>query len=275
MTILAACAIVVVTATVAIAAMLFMRRRAPDGSWFQDGDRASGVFGVLATGFAVMIGFVIFLAFESFDTSRTGAEAEAEIVAQQVETAQFMPSAVRDRLTGQLVCYARAVVGVEWPAMQSGSLGDAFNPWGVPLFRTLQQADPKTVTEEAAYSKWLDERSERQSARSDRTHGAEGVIPTPLWIVLFLTAAIIFVFMLFFADPSEAWFVQATMMGGVAAVISSALVLLWFLDKPYHEGPGGLGPVAMERTLRVMDKELEIVGRSIVIPCDERGVATS
>jgi hypothetical protein len=275
MTILIACAIVVVTAAVAITAMLLMRRRAPEGSWFQDGDRASGVFGVLATGFAVMIGFVIFLAFESFDTSRSGAEAEAEIVAQQVETAQFMPAAVRDRLTGQLVCYARAVIGVEWPAMQSGSIGDAFNPWGVPLFRTLQQADPKTATEEAAYSKWLDERSDRESARSDRTHGAEGVIPTPLWIVLFLTAAIIFVFMLFFADPTEAWFVQATMMGGVAAVISSALVLLWFLDNPYHEGPGGLGPVAMGRTLRVMDKELEIVGRRIVIPCDAHGVATS
>jgi hypothetical protein len=35
----------------------------PEGSCFSDGDRASGVFGVLATGFAVFAGFVIFLAF--------------------------------------------------------------------------------------------------------------------------------------------------------------------------------------------------------------------
>ena len=55
--------------------------KGPAGSYFEDGDRAAGVFGVLATGFAVLLGFVVFLAFESFDTSRSGAEAEAEIVA--------------------------------------------------------------------------------------------------------------------------------------------------------------------------------------------------
>src|SRR4029078_8791248 len=98
--------------------MLWVRRKAPDGSYFHDGDRAAGVFGVLATGFAVLIGFVVFLAFESFDTSRSGAEAEAELVVQQVEPAQFLPVAARKRLSGDLVCYARNVVYEEWPAMR-------------------------------------------------------------------------------------------------------------------------------------------------------------
>jgi hypothetical protein len=41
---------------VAVGAILFVRRRAPEGSYFEDGDRASGVFGVLATGFAIFAG---------------------------------------------------------------------------------------------------------------------------------------------------------------------------------------------------------------------------
>src|ERR1700754_1772230 len=53
--------------SVAIAAMLFVRRRAPEGGFFEDGDRAAGVFGVLATGFSVLLGFIVFLAFESYD----------------------------------------------------------------------------------------------------------------------------------------------------------------------------------------------------------------
>jgi hypothetical protein len=61
---------------VAVAAMLLVRRDAPDGSYFNDGDRASGVFGVLATGLAVLLGFIVFLAFTSYDNSRVGAEAE-------------------------------------------------------------------------------------------------------------------------------------------------------------------------------------------------------
>ena len=56
----------------AIGAMLLVRRRAPEGSYFKDGDRASGVFGVLAGGFAIFAGFIIFLAFTTYDQSRSG-----------------------------------------------------------------------------------------------------------------------------------------------------------------------------------------------------------
>src|SRR4029450_7430888 len=71
-------ALVVFTASAGmIAAILGVRRRAPEGGYFKDGDRASGVFGVLATGFALLLGFVIFLAFTKYDESRAGAEGEA------------------------------------------------------------------------------------------------------------------------------------------------------------------------------------------------------
>jgi hypothetical protein len=260
---------------VAITAMLLVRRRAPAGSYFEDGDRAAGVFGVLATGFAVLLGFVVFLAFQSFDTSRSGAENEAEIVAQQFETAQLFPVAVRARLSGELVCYARTVIHQEWPEMERGTLGDAVNPWGTATFRTLRTVEPRSASEQAAYAKWLDQRSDRQGARADRVHGAEGVIPVPLWIVLLLSAAIIFFFMLFFADSAERAVVQATMMGGVAVVISSTLLLLWFLDNPYHAGTGGLRPVAMERGIRILDQEAAVIGGKLSIPCDARGVPVS
>lgn len=253
-----------------VTAMLLVRRQAPAGSYFEDGDRAAGVFGVLATGFAVLLGFVVFLAFESFDTSRSGAEAEAEIVRQQFETAQFLPVAVRARLSGEVVCYARTVIYQEWPQMQAGTLGDVVNPWSVAMFRTIKTVEPRSAAEQTAYAKWFDQRSDREDARADRTHGAEGVIPVPLWIVLLLSAVVIFVFMLLFADSAERAFVQATMMGAVAVVISSTLLLLWFLDNPYHAGLGGLRPVAMERGIRIIDQEAA-VGRKLAIPCDERG----
>ena len=102
--------VVAAVSVVAISAMLLVRRRAPEGSYFEDGDRAAGVFGILATGFAVLLGFVVFLAFESFDTSRSGAVAEAQIVAEQFETAQLMPAGVRvpsrvsSSATGALSC---------------------------------------------------------------------------------------------------------------------------------------------------------------------------
>jgi hypothetical protein len=123
--------VVVAVAAVAITAMLLVRRVAPEGSFFSDGDRASGVFGVLATGFAVLLGFVVFLAFTSYDAARAGAELEALTVAQQVETAQLLPPAAIGELTSELVCYARSVAGIQWERMEDGTLGEELNPWGV------------------------------------------------------------------------------------------------------------------------------------------------
>jgi hypothetical protein len=75
--------IIVATGAIAVAAMLLVRRRAPEGSYFADSDRAAGIFGVLATGFSVLLGFLIFLGFESYDASRSGAETEALTVARR------------------------------------------------------------------------------------------------------------------------------------------------------------------------------------------------
>src|SRR3954447_8553890 len=107
---------------IAVIAMLLVRGKAPKGSYFQDGDRAAGVFGVLATGFSVLIGFVVFLAFSSYDQARVGAESEARVVAQQVETAQFFPPAAATELSGELVCYARSVTGIQWQRMEDGTI---------------------------------------------------------------------------------------------------------------------------------------------------------
>src|SRR5690242_8887442 len=160
--------VVLASAAIGIAAMLLVRRRAPAGSYFADGDRAAGVFGVLATGFAILAGFVVVLAFESYDASRSGAEAEARIVAHQFETVQFLPAPVRARLSGELVCYARSVIHQEWPRMRSGTLSYAPNAWGVTLFRDLHATRARSFAEQTAYSKYLDERSDREDARADR-----------------------------------------------------------------------------------------------------------
>jgi amino acid transporter len=259
----------------AIAAMLLVRRGAPEGGYFADGDRAAGVFGVLATGFSVLLGFIVFLAFTSYDQSRSGAEQEALLVAQQVETAQFFSEPVSAELTGELVCYARSVAVDEWERMRAGTLGDTVNPWGVELFRTLKSVQPRTATEQSAYDKWLEETSTREEARLDRVHGAVGVIPSPLWLVLFFIAGVIFVYTLFFADRGERAVVQSLLMGSVVSVIVALLLLLFALDHPFQRGLGGLDPVAMERTLRIIDQALDAVGGNVPVPCGPDGTPVS
>ncbi|HEY6888768.1 MAG TPA: hypothetical protein VI300_13340 [Solirubrobacter sp.] len=263
--------IIAAAVALAVAALLLVRRHGPEDGFFKDGDRAAGVFGVLATGFSVLLGFIVFLAFTSYDQSRSGAEQEALILTQQVENAQFFPQPAAGELTGQLICYGRSVVNVEWARTRAGTQGDAINPWGVKLFRTFRTVQPEGATEESAYDKWRDQTSAREEARLDRIHGAVGVIPATLWIALFFIAAVIFVFMLFFADRGERPLVQGMLVGSVVAVIATMMLLLKGLDAPFHDGVGGLQPVAMERSLRMVDEALRSVSGQVQIPCDALG----
>ena len=268
--------VVLIVANVAtIAAMLLVRRRAPEGSYFADGDRASGVFGVLAGGFAIFAGFIIFLAFTSYDQSRSGAEAEALTVIQQFETAQLLPPAARDRMAGEIVCYGRSVVHQEWPQMQDGEGGDAINPWAIALFRSLRVTNPASASEQAAYGKWLDQTSDREQGRSDRLHGAEGIIPTSIWLVLALIAGVVFVYMLFFADSGEGAVTQAMLMGSATTVIVLTLTAINALDNPYRHGLGQIKPVAMERSLRILDSARAVVNDRGPLPCDGGGARVS
>jgi hypothetical protein len=127
--------------------------------------------------------------------------------------------------------------------------------------------------QEAAYGKWLDQTETREQARQDRIHGAAGIMPVPLWIALFFISAIVLVFLLGFADSGDRRWVQALFMGSVVAVIVT-LLLLRFLDEPFHGGIGGLKPVAMERTERLIDQQLAVIGGDVTIPCDDAGTAT-
>ena len=265
--------VVVVVTAIAVTAMLLVRRRAPEGSYFRDGDRAAGVFGVLATGFSVLLGFIIVIVFQSFDQSVGGAEAEATIVSHQVETAQFMPADAVDDLTGQLVCYARSVVGPEWKALEAGTLGDSINPWSAELYRTIRTVEPQTAAEQSAYDRWMDQTGEREQARLDRVHGAEGLIPAPLWIILFVLFGVIIVFMLFFADPGEGAVTQGMLMGSITAALTMLLLLLVHFNDPHGGGVGQLQPTAMERTLRVIDAELVVAGLDLNPPCHSDGTA--
>jgi hypothetical protein len=272
MNVLIALVFVALATCCSVAAMLAVRRRAPAGSYFQDGDRASGVFGVLATGFSVLLGFIIFLAFESYDSSRTGAEAEATLVLQQVQTAQFLPNDAAGELTAELACYARSVAGVEWQALETGGLGDQINPWGVEMFRTISEVVPEDATEQSAYDRWMDQTAQREQARIARVHGAEGIIPLPLWLVLFLITGVIFSYLLFFADSSEGPVTQAMLMGSTTVVMALLLLLVAFFDHPHGGGIGRLQPTAMERTIELIDTELAAVGVEIPVLCDSDGV---
>ena len=158
MNILLDVAILVVVTSVAVVAMLLVRRTAPDGSYFHDGDRAAGVFGVLATGFSVLLGFVVFLAFTSYDAARTGAETGGAASCPAGRDGPVLPAAGRPARSpaswSATPVRSRACNGT---GCRRGRSASELNPWAIELFRTLRTVSRRPPTEQSAYDEWLDQ----------------------------------------------------------------------------------------------------------------------
>ena len=159
--------------------------------------------------------------------------------------------------------------------MEEGKGGDSINPWTVALFRSVQLVNPRSPAEQAAFGKWLDQTSDREEGRRDRIHGAEGVTPVSIWIVLLLIAGVVFIFMLFFADSGEGVPSQAMLMGSATTVIVLTLLAINALNNPYRHGLGRIEPVAMERSLRQLGTARTLLNQRTAPPCDARGVPVS
>jgi hypothetical protein len=261
--------IVVVVDAVAVGVMLAVRAKAPRGGYYNDTQQAGWVYSVAGTSFAVVLAFVFLLAFQSFDRARTDASSEAEATSSLFHTAGFFPPATRDDLQGQLVCYARGVISLEWPAMKRGdsSLVVAAR---VRSIETAFAQGPIAASDDrtsAAYGAWFDDMQQRQDGRQGRLDQAGRFVPKLVWLFLLVGGALVIAFVWLFADRSERVFAQAALPVGVATIVAAGLVLVAFFDKPY-ESRAAVTPTSMERIVPMLLAELRPGTR---LPCDAQG----
>ena len=250
--------------------MFAIRRQAPREYFFVEVERGAGVFAFIGTAFAVLLAFVVLEAFGSFNDARAGAEAEATSVVELSRGSEFFADDDRELLAGRLICYARAVVHDEWPAMQDGERSQLVQDWVGLLGEALRAIEIQSPNQEAAFLQLLEEESARVEARRVRLSESIRILPAPVWFILALGAGLTIGFALLFADRRESFLVQGSIIGAVAALVTSGLLLIWFLDHPYADQSGSIRPTEMEISLAIVEDEQ----RGVPIPCTATGEPT-
>jgi hypothetical protein len=215
----------------------------------------------------VLLAFVTFAAFQTYNGAKGGAQAEAVALLEMSRTAQFFPVQQRDALRADFVCYGRAVVDAEWPAMRNGHRSPVVDGW-IGAYRDLWgRLDVRSVREQLGFGELLTEARNRTDGRRDRLAEVTSAVPTPLWLALILGGVVAVVLQLGMADRRERLAVHGTMIAGVAAIVTAGLLLVNFLDHPYQPHAGGIQPTEM-RTSLVMMGELRT---AVQPPCGSDG----
>jgi hypothetical protein len=259
--------IVAVCAAAAVGLMYLVRRRSKADHFFIEIERGAGIFTFLGTAFAVILAFVVLAAFQSFNDAKSGAEQEATTVLELSRTAEFFPPEDRDPIEAVLICYGRAVIHDEWPALKDGRRSPLVQTWVNGFQSDLKQLDPRTESQKAAFLQLLEQQDKRTDGRRERLSEANRSIPGPVWFVLGIGAVITVGFAFFFADRREGFIVQGTLIAAITALVISGLLLVWFLDHPYENASGSIKPDEMEREIAIVQAE----HKGVVPPCDEDG----
>jgi Protein of unknown function (DUF4239) len=247
--------IVAACAAAAVGLMYLVRRRSSVDHFFIEIERGAGIFAFLGTAFAVILAFVVLAAFQSFNDAKSGAEEEATTLVQLSRTAEFFPAVERGPIEGILICYGRAVINDEWPAMKEGRRSPVVQTWVNRFQDGLKQLHPETPAQEAAFLQLLDQQDQRTDARRARLSEANRALPAPVWFFLGLGAFVTVGFALFFADRREHFIVQGSLIAAITALVVSGLLLVWFLDHPYENRSGSIKPDEMERQLLIVEGE--------------------
>ncbi len=172
--------IVVATLLVGVVTFFYRRHIAPEGGVFSGIESADGIFGVVGTGFAVLLGFVIFASFGSYQAARDYTGEEAVAVRQLATTAGYFDAENRDQLRKELVCYSRTVVHDEWALMAEDRESAARRGLAARDRRDRPgHASPAPTATRAALEHWLDQGEARQDAR--RGASPRGDRSSPAW----------------------------------------------------------------------------------------------
>jgi hypothetical protein len=268
MNLLLIAAIVVGVAGVSVALMYVIhRRRAPGTRFFVEVEKGTGVFTFIGTAFAVLLAFVVLEAFASFNDARSGAESEATAVVELSRNSQFFADADRERFAGTLICYGRAVISSEWPAMKHGERSQLVQGWVEDMGRAHRQIEVRTPTQESAFLELLDQESTRVEGRRMRLSESIRNLPPPIWFILGLGAALTIGFPLLFADRRESFLVEGSLIAAIAALVTAGLLLVWFLDHPYDNQSGSIKPTEMRTSVAIVEDEQP----DVVPPCNSVG----
>lgn len=209
-------------------------------------ERREPVFAFAGVLYALVVGFVLAYALDGYQTAETAAGTEADSVSSLSRSATLFDAESRDRLGHELICYARAVIDDEWPAMKHGHRSELATAATDRLFQSFGKLGGNNA-DNSALSSSLERVNDLQKARATRLLKADTFLPTMFWV--FMVAGglmlILFATVLKGREPIRG---QVMFILPVSLLLISSIYLVAVFEQPFR-GPNEIEPRAMGQAL--------------------------
>jgi hypothetical protein len=220
----------VIALAIALSVLVHRRRKSDDGPEFQV------VLGFVGSAYGLLLGLLVVFAVGHYSDTRREAQKEASSLVALWDALDAYPRETRDVVHRDLICYMRAIVDDDWPAMEGGSrLEDprtlAYGDRVRAGIRGLPLDDDR---ERSAFGRASSLVSDAGASRQQLLFFTEPEVPTVLWVLIYV-GAFLLVFLLgtHYADRPRGRF---TALGSAATLLTVVVVVLTMLDNPFSVG---------------------------------------
>ena len=187
---------------------------------------------VLGTTYAVIIGFMLYAVWTTFQSAEINADNEANCLVNVFRLANGLPAAQRVQVHQLTREYANIVIDEEWPAMHKGELSPAGQAVIEKLWATLVQAKPVTFSEQTSMNLALVELSSMTEHRRVRQLESGSRLPQILWLVLIVGGVLTAVSACLFGTDNPR--LHALQVFSLSLMLSLALVAIADIDRPFQ-----------------------------------------
>jgi hypothetical protein len=217
---------------------------------------------------ALVLAFVLFQTFSSYEDASDAANDEASAVSTEAVAAAVLPSPTGPDLVGLLRCYARAVAGPGWASLEASRHTSSVSSDAdarVAAAVAIAQAEQAGISEGLVGDVVAAERA-RAAARRVRLAEAAPSVPAIVTALLIGCVVITVASTAAFADrrirPSLRW----TLLGVTTLIFTASLLVILDLDRPFG-GVARIDPTAM----RAVEEQIGTTSFGADAPCDLSG----
>lgn len=212
-----------------------------------------------------VLAFVLVTASASNGKADEAVRKEAGVVDHMFEVADYAPTAQRQRLQADVVCYVRAVRAQEWPAMAHGQASEAPNRWSTDFRTALRQMGDDA----SAFGMLVSADKERSEARQTRIAESTPAIPGAVYWLM-LAALAFLVITLALCLPRQNTTLVTTGLVILTMLLTSVLLVIRDVERPFS-GVIRVTPAAMTTVENDISEDFNTAYGEGRLPCDSAG----
>lgn len=193
-------------------------------------DVAGFIFATIGVIYAVLLAFMVIVAWQAFDEANSNLVREANYLGDLCRDAIAFPPEFQTQIKAAVEQYITANIE-EWPLLARGEWSPKVQKLSGDLYRLYASYEPRTEVEKIFLTESVHKRNEAGELRRLRIYESQHGIHAILWFVLLAGGLITVIFTMFFGTEN---FLPHLMMSSLLAVlIALVLFTIMAMDFPF------------------------------------------